>query len=301
MTDFLLLDGLSPDTKRHVLTVARRRRFKRQEVLFHEGDPGDTLHLVDKGHVALRIHTPLGDVATVRVVRAGDFIGELAVVMPGPRNATAVALDAVETLAISRDELDALRAEHPRVDALLINALTSEVRRLALQLVEVMYVPVEKRLWRRLTELSAMFGRDEPAREIPLTQDILAQLIGCTRPTANRILRAAEEDGVIRKHVSLVNPGAVGLPVSVFVSISLERQVEEALKRFERVILARPEVMECYLMTGDADYLLRVVCADLAAYERFVLDHLTKVPGVSSIRSSFALKQVKYSTALPLV
>ena len=129
----------------------------------------------------------------------------------------------------------------------------------------------------------------------------LAAAVGLSPAPCLRRVRALEEDGVIRKHVSLVNPGAVGLPVSVFVSISLERQVEEALKRFERVILARPEVMECYLMTGDADYLLRVVCADLAAYERFVLDHLTKVPGVSSIRSSFALKQVKYSTALPLM
>ena len=129
----------------------------------------------------------------------------------------------------------------------------------------------------------------------------LAAAVGLSPAPCLRRVRALEEDGVIRKHVSLVNPGAVGLPVSVFVSISLERQVEEALKRFERVILARPEVMECYLMTGDADYLLRVVCADLAAYERFVLDHLTKVPGVSSIRSSFALKQVKYSTALPVL
>ena len=129
----------------------------------------------------------------------------------------------------------------------------------------------------------------------------LAAAVGLSPAPCLRRVRALEEDGVIRKHVSLVNPGAVGLPVSVFVSISLERQVEEALKRFERVILARPEVMECYLMTGDADYLLRVVCADLAAYERFVLDHLTKVPGVSSIRSSFTLKQVKYSTALPLM
>jgi len=129
----------------------------------------------------------------------------------------------------------------------------------------------------------------------------LSAAVGLSPAPCLRRVRALEEDGVIRKHVSLVNPGAVGLPVSVFVSISLERQVEEALKRFERVIRARPEVMECYLMTGDADYLLRVVCADLAAYERFVLDHLTKVPGVSSIRSSFALKQVKYSTALPLV
>jgi len=129
----------------------------------------------------------------------------------------------------------------------------------------------------------------------------LSAAVGLSPAPCLRRVRALEERGVIRKHVSLVSPAAVGLPVSVFVSISLERQVEEALKRFERVILARPEVMECYLMTGDADYLLRVVCADLGAYERFVLDHLTKVPGVSSIRSSFALKQVKYSTALPLL
>jgi Lrp/AsnC family leucine-responsive transcriptional regulator len=129
----------------------------------------------------------------------------------------------------------------------------------------------------------------------------LAAAVGLSPAPCLRRVRALEERGAIRKHVTLVSPAAVGLPVSVFVSISLERQVEEALKRFERVILARPEVMECYLMTGDADYLLRVVCADLGAYERFVLDHLTKVPGVSSIRSSFALKQVKYSTALPLL
>ena len=110
----------------------------------------------------------------------------------------------------------------------------------------------------------------------------------------------ALQDGVIRKHVSLVDPAAVGLAVSVFVHVSLEKQVEKALKKFEDAIRTRPEVMECYLMTGDADYLLRVVCADLGAYERFLLDHLTQVPGVASIRSSFALKQVKYSTALPV-
>jgi len=129
----------------------------------------------------------------------------------------------------------------------------------------------------------------------------LSVAVGLSPAPCLRRVRALEEGGVIRKHVSLVDPGAVGLPVSVFVSISLERQVEEALKRFERAILGRPEVMECYLMTGDADYLLRVVCADLAAYERFVLEHLARAPGVSSIRSSFALKQVKYSTALPLL
>ena len=109
-----------------------------------------------------------------------------------------------------------------------------------------------------------------------------------------------EDSGVIAKHVSLVDPAAVGLPVSVFIQVTLERQIETALETFEQTVLARPEVMECYLMTGDSDYLLRVVVADLSAYERFLMDHLTRLNGVASIKSSFALKQVKYGTALPL-
>jgi DNA-binding Lrp family transcriptional regulator len=129
----------------------------------------------------------------------------------------------------------------------------------------------------------------------------LADAVGLSPAPCLRRVRALEDKGVIRKHVTLVDPAAVGLSVSVFVHVSLERQIETSLKRFETAILTRPEVMECYLMTGDADYLLRVVCADLAAFERFLLDHLTQVPGVASIRSSFALKQVKYSTALPVV
>ncbi|HWE74375.1 MAG TPA: Lrp/AsnC family transcriptional regulator [Stellaceae bacterium] len=128
----------------------------------------------------------------------------------------------------------------------------------------------------------------------------LADAVGLSPAPCLRRVRALEDRGVIRKHVSLVDPAAVGLSVSVFVHVSLERQIETSLKRFETAILTRPEVMECYLMTGDADYLLRVVCADLGAFERFLLDHLTQVPGVASIRSSFALKQVKYSTALPV-
>jgi DNA-binding Lrp family transcriptional regulator len=129
----------------------------------------------------------------------------------------------------------------------------------------------------------------------------LADAVGLSPAPCLRRVRALEESGVIRKHVSLVDPASVGLAVSVFVHVSLERQVEKALTKFEDAIRTRPEVMECYLMTGDADYLLRVVCADLGAYERFLLDHLTQIPGVASIRSSFALKQVKYSTALPVL
>jgi CRP-like cAMP-binding protein len=152
-----------------------------------------------RGHVALRLHTPLGDVATARIVRAGEFFGELAVVNPGPRNATAVALDAVETIALDRDQLQALLAEHEAANKVLIAALVTEVRRLAQQLVETMYTPVDKRMWRRVQDLSVIFGSDgQPSTEIPLTQDVIAELTGCTRPTANRVLRAGEEAGVIR-------------------------------------------------------------------------------------------------------
>ena len=91
-----------------------------------------------------------------------------------------------------------------------------------------------------------------------------------------------------------------GLPVSVFVSIKLERQRAAQLDRFGEAIAGWPEVMECYLMTGQFDFLLRVVCADLAAYEAFLREKLTQVDGVSSIESSFALGQVKYSRVLPI-
>ncbi len=128
----------------------------------------------------------------------------------------------------------------------------------------------------------------------------LAGQVGVSASPCWRRVRELEESGVISRYVTLVEPAALGLQVSVFVQVTLEKQIEAALERFESAVLARPEVMECYLMTGDADYHLRVVVEDLPAYERFLMDHLTRVPGIANIRSSFALKQVKYTTALPL-
>lgn len=128
----------------------------------------------------------------------------------------------------------------------------------------------------------------------------LANQAGLSPSPCLRRVRGLEEDGVIKGYAALVDQEAVGLPVSVFVMVSLERQVEQALEIFEARVSALPEVMECYLMTGDSDYLLRVVTSDLQAYERFLMHQLTKFPGVSSIKSSFALKQVVYRTALPI-
>jgi len=113
-------------------------------------------------------------------------------------------------------------------------------------------------------------------------------------------VRALESAGYIQKYVTLLNPLIMGLGVSVFIQIGLEKQVKNALEKFETAMRNSPEVMECYLMTGEFDYLLRVVVADVQALERFIVDELTKIPGIANISSSFALNQVKYKTALPL-
>jgi DNA-binding Lrp family transcriptional regulator len=128
----------------------------------------------------------------------------------------------------------------------------------------------------------------------------LSDKVGLSPSPCSRRVHLLETEGFIRRYVALLDPATIDLPVHVFVNITLEKQVEASLELFERTVLERPEVLECYLMTGSFDYLLRVVVSDLAAYERFVLDHLTRIPGVASIKSSFALKQVQYRTALPL-
>jgi Lrp/AsnC family leucine-responsive transcriptional regulator len=99
--------------------------------------------------------------------------------------------------------------------------------------------------------------------------------------------------------VALVDPQSLGLGLNVFINISLKEQSKEALARFEQRIAEHDEVMECYLMTGDSDYLIRVAVTDIAALERFILEQLTPIPGIEKIRSSFTLKQVRYKTALP--
>lgn len=128
----------------------------------------------------------------------------------------------------------------------------------------------------------------------------LADRVGLSPAPCLRRVRSLEEGRVIRKYVTLLDPAAVNLGVTVFVQISLDLQVEDRLEIFERAVMRRPEVLECYLMTGDADYLVRVVVPDVAAYERFLKDTLTRIEGVAGIKSSFALKQVKYSTVLPV-
>ena len=137
-------------------------------------------------------------------------------------------------------------------------------------------------------------------RDGRMTMQELADAVGLSLSPCHRRVRLMEERGIISRYAAMVDQKALGLHVSVFISIKLVRQKEEDLKRFEKSIANWTEVLECYLMTGNRDYLLRVVAADLAAFEKFIKTKLTRLDGIASIESSFALSQVKYSIALPV-
>ena len=191
--DWELLRGLSEDDVRQVLSHARRRRFGSGEVIFHDGDPASSVHLVARGRVILRVTTPLGDVAALDIAVTGDVLGEIALLAPdGVRTATAIALEPSETLSIDRSGFTELRHQRPAVTGALEQLLVGRVRRLTDRLVEALYVPADVRVVRRLLELTDIY-----AGPIPLTQEDLAGLAGATRATVNRILRSEEEKGTV--------------------------------------------------------------------------------------------------------
>ncbi len=133
-----------------------------------------------------------------------------------------------------------------------------------------------------------------------LTNVELADRVGLSPSPCLSRVKALSKAGIIKRHVTLLDPEMLGLSLNVFIQISLEQQSEVMLEKFEKRMTALPEVMECYLMTGDSDYLIRVTVADVNALREFILNHLSRIKSVSNIRSSLALKQVKYETALPI-
>lgn len=129
----------------------------------------------------------------------------------------------------------------------------------------------------------------------------LAEKVGLSPSPCARRVRNLEKDRIIKGYTAIVDQTRVGLPISAFASIKLERQGEEDLDRFEQAVSRWREVLDCYLMTGQRDYLLRIVVSDLKAYERFIKDKLTRLDNLASIETSFALGQVKRSESLPLI
>lgn len=197
-----VLSALGEEDRRRLLASARRRRFARREVVWHEGDLGDTLHLIDAGRVAVRVSSPAGDVVTFSVLGRGASFGELAVLDPhAPRTATVIALEPTATWVVDREPLLQLRRQHPRVEEFIQQTLTAYVQRLSTLLLEALYLPVDKRVLRRLAELSVEYGRergatrDEPI-DIRLTQDDIAGLAGTSRATVNRVLGSLVTTGI---------------------------------------------------------------------------------------------------------
>jgi len=196
---FALLDGVAPGDAEELLSRGRRRTFSSGEVVFHAGDPADTLHFVREGRFAVRMTTEFGDVATLNVVGPGDAFGELALLTPGaPRSATVAALEPAETLSVHQLDFARLRTERPETDALMAAILATRVRALSGQLVDALYVPAETRVRRRLLDAAAAFGEIAAGVVVPLTQEEVASLAGTSRATANKVLREEQERGALR-------------------------------------------------------------------------------------------------------
>jgi CRP/FNR family transcriptional regulator, cyclic AMP receptor protein len=197
--DWRLLAGVPEEEVRELLKLARRRRFARNEVVFHRDDPGDALHLIDKGRFSIRVMTPLGDVATIAVRGPGESFGEMALVAAEPRrSATVTALEESETFSVFKDDFARLRKKHPAIDEALFRFTVSEIRMLNDRLLEALYLPVEKRVLRRLLELTDLYSGGGEEAVVPLTQEALAELAGATRPTVNQVLRDEEKRGTVR-------------------------------------------------------------------------------------------------------
>ena len=194
-----LFDHLPAEEARALRAAARRRRFKRGDTIFHEGEAGDSLHVVDAGHVAIRVTSLLGDVVTLTVLGPGESFGEQSLLGGGRRTASAVCLDDVQTLAVDGEDFHALRARLPGVEAFLVEVLAAQVRRLSSQVVEALHVDADTRIVRRLAALTETFASEtRPSPVIvPVTQDDLASLAGTTRPTVNRALQALAAEGVV--------------------------------------------------------------------------------------------------------
>ena len=197
--EWRLLEGVPEEEVRQLLSVARRRRFGRNEVVFHRHDPADSLHLVTKGKFAIRVTTPIGETVTIALRGPGDSFGEMGVVAGGiARSATVTALEEAETFAVYEGDFERLRERFRPINEALIAFLAEQVRLLNERLVEALYVPADRRVLRRLSELAELYADSGSNIEVPLTQEALAELAGTSRATVNRVLRGEEARGTVR-------------------------------------------------------------------------------------------------------
>ena len=184
-----------PEDVQRVLAVARRRRFDRSEVVFHQDDLAESLHLVASGRFAITRRTALGEEALLAIRQGGEAFGELALISEQRRSATASALEAGETLSVLYDDFEHLRRRHPGVDRILVALLATQLKRMDQLLAEAYYETAERRVIRRLLDVAHVYGGDE--QPIRVTQDQLAALAGASRATVNTVLAQERRRGTI--------------------------------------------------------------------------------------------------------
>lgn len=193
-----ILHSLTDEQQRDVLRAAVRRHFRDGDTLFHQGDPGDTVHLLDRGHVAFRIVNQHGVTLTLDLVGPGSTFGEQTLVeRDARRSASAVSVGAVETLMVHRDTFAELLERHPAAMSVLVEMLAAQVRRLSEMLLDSHSMGAEERVVKQLRRLALEF-RDGDTATLPITQEELASLAGTTRPTANRALQTLVSDGTVQ-------------------------------------------------------------------------------------------------------
>lgn len=199
---------------RDVARQLRRRRFRRNEVIFHQGDPGDALHLVNAGAVKIVLPSAEGEEAIIATLRSGDFFGELAILDGAPRSATAVAIEATETSTLSRELFHELIARDGELRDALLAGLARELRRLTGQVEELHFLDLAGRLAMRLVRLARETNptATEARLDWPYTQSDLAAMIGGTRQSVNKLLAGLVERGlVVIEQDTLVIPDLAAL------------------------------------------------------------------------------------------
>ena len=193
-----LLESVPEPERTRVLDACRTRTFRRNEVLFHEGDPGLSLYIIESGHLVVRTSTDAGDVVTLDVAGPGDVIGEMALVRASNvRSATVAAIDDCTTWVLTRESFDALLREHPGVQTAVTALVAERVDKLTHKLSEALFLPVDRRVARRIWQVAALWGGAERGTRLPLTQNDVADLVGATRPTVNQSLKKLEARGAI--------------------------------------------------------------------------------------------------------
>ena len=196
--EWTLLEGLPPEDVRRVLAIARRRTFRKGEVVFHRDDLAESLHLIVKGRFAARITTPLGETAMLDVLGPGEAFGELALLSPGARrSATVESLDEGETLSVYRDDFALLQAEHSGVKDVLLRLLAEQLTRASDRIVEAHYTDADTRVRRRLRDLAVRQQGSGGPVGVSMTQEHLGEMAGTSRATVNRVLREEERRGTV--------------------------------------------------------------------------------------------------------